>query len=42
MWNYRFSNLCGTVFKTGNLLFTADGTLLSGVGNKITCFDLTG
>ena len=38
---FKFSNLCGTVYKSGNQLFTPDGnTLLSGVGNKITCFDL--
>jgi hypothetical protein len=42
-YSFKFSNLCGTVYKSGNLLFTADGnSLLSPVGNKITCFDLVG
>lgn len=40
-FNYRFSNLCGSVYKGGNLLFSADGnTLLSPVGNRISVFDL--
>ncbi|EJC97788.1 WD repeat protein [Fomitiporia mediterranea MF3/22] len=39
--NYRFSNLCGTVYQQGNILFTADGnSLLSPVGNRVTVFDL--
>lgn len=38
---YKFSNLCGTVYKGGNLVFTPDGnTLLSPVGNRITAFEL--
>ena len=37
----QFSNLLGTVYRKGNLLFTPDGTcLLSPVGNRITVFDL--
>lgn len=37
----QFSNLCGTVYKQGNLVFTPDGNkLLSPVGNRITLFDL--
>ncbi|KAI0244836.1 U3 snoRNP protein [Massospora cicadina] len=36
-----FSNLCGTVFKRGNVLFTPDGnTLISPVGNRVTLFNL--
>ncbi|KAG8745716.1 hypothetical protein FRC10_007196 [Ceratobasidium sp. 414] len=39
--NFRFSNLCGTVYRQGNLLFTSDGnSILSPVGNRITVFDL--
>lgn len=42
-YSYRLSNLVGTVYKTGNQLFTPDGNcLLSPVGNKITVFDLVG
>src|SRR4051794_34014057 len=37
----QFSNLLGTVYCRGNLLFTPDGTcLLSPVGNRVSCFDL--
>lgn len=37
----QFSNLLGTVYCSGNLVFTPDGnSLLSPVGNKVTCFDL--
>jgi len=40
-FGYQFSNLCGTVYKKGNIIFTPDGnTLLSPVGNRITAFDL--
>ncbi|KAF9971759.1 hypothetical protein BGZ73_005212 [Actinomortierella ambigua] len=36
-----FSNLCGTVYKQGNLIFTPDGNaVLSPVGNRLTVFDL--
>eukprot|EP00842_Homolaphlyctis_polyrhiza_P001800 jgi/Hompol1/2620/HPOL_002982-RA len=39
--DYKFSNLCGTVYKNGNLLFTPDGnTLISPVGNRVSVFDL--
>ena len=39
--NYQFSNLCGCVYRGGNVLFSADGTsLISPVGNRITVFDL--
>lgn len=38
---YKFSNLLGTVYSRGNLLFTPDGTcLLSPVGNRVSVFDL--
>jgi periodic tryptophan protein 2 len=37
----QFSNLCGTVYRQGNLLFTPDGnSLISPVGNRVTVFDL--
>lgn len=37
----QFSDLLGTVYCQGNLLFTHDGTcLLSPVGNRVTVFDL--
>lgn len=40
---YQFSNLCGTVYRGGNLLFTPDGnSVLSPVGNRVTLFDLVG
>lgn len=40
-FNFRFSNLLGTVYKKGNLKFTPDGdSLLSPVGNRVTIFDL--
>ncbi|TPX59936.1 hypothetical protein PhCBS80983_g02148 [Powellomyces hirtus] len=39
--NYKFSNLCGTVYKQGNLAFTADGnSVVSPVGNRVSVFDL--
>ncbi|THV01919.1 WD40 repeat-like protein [Dendrothele bispora CBS 962.96] len=39
--NYKFSNICGTVYQQGNVLFTPDGnTLLSPVGNRVSVFDL--
>ncbi|KAI5780866.1 WD40-repeat-containing domain protein [Geopyxis carbonaria] len=38
---FNFSNLLGTVYCRGNLVFTPDGnSLLSPVGNRVTCFDL--
>ncbi len=37
----QFSNLLGTVYCKGTLLFTPDGTsLLSPVGNRVSVFDL--
>ncbi|GBB93196.1 hypothetical protein RclHR1_02130009 [Rhizophagus clarus] len=39
--DFKFSNLCGTVYTQGNLLFTPDGnSLLSPVGNRVSVFDL--
>lgn len=38
---HQFSNLLGTVYRKGNLVYTDDGTcLLSPVGNRVTVFDL--
>jgi periodic tryptophan protein 2 len=40
--NFEFSNLCGTVYRGGELHFTPDGnTLLSPVGNRVSVFELT-
>eukprot|EP01138_Halocafeteria_seosinensis_P006807 gb/GECG01006960.1/.p1 GENE.gb/GECG01006960.1/~~gb/GECG01006960.1/.p1 ORF type:complete len:977 (+),score=104.37 gb/GECG01006960.1/:1-2931(+) len=40
--SYKFSNLCGSVYKCGNVTFTPQGdTLLSPVGNRISVFQLT-
>ncbi|CDR43671.1 CYFA0S12e03070g1_1 [Cyberlindnera fabianii] len=39
--DFKLSNLLGTVYAQGNLVFTSDGTqLLSPVGNRVSCFDL--
>lgn len=39
--SYRFSNLLGTVYRQGNIVYTEDGTtLLSPVGNRVSVFDL--
>ena len=39
--NYQFHNLCGTVYRQGNLLFSPDGQrLFSAVGNRVASFDL--
>ena len=38
---YRFANLCGTVYRQGDVLFTPDGnSVISPVGNRISVFDL--
>ncbi|XP_014211564.1 periodic tryptophan protein 2 homolog [Copidosoma floridanum] len=38
---YKFSNLLGSVYREGNLLFTPDGmSVISPVGNRITIYDL--
>lgn len=37
----QFSNLCGTVYKRGNILFSSQGDrVLSPVGNRVSIFDL--
>ncbi|PVU89544.1 hypothetical protein BB559_005050 [Furculomyces boomerangus] len=39
--DFKFSNLCGSAYKQGNLIFTPDGNcVLSPVGNRVTMFDL--
>lgn len=39
--DFKFSNLLGTVYSRGNLLFSPDGThLYSPVGNRVTVFNL--
>ena len=39
--HFQFSNLLGTVYGSGNIAFTPDGScLLSPVGNRVTIFDL--
>ncbi|GBE83819.1 Periodic tryptophan protein 2 homolog [Sparassis crispa] len=39
--NFKFSNLCGTVYRQGNIVFTPDGnSVLSPVGNRVSVFDL--
>lgn len=38
---YRLSNVCGSVYKTGNLTFTPDGKkVISPVGNRLSVTDL--
>ncbi|KAI8911003.1 WD40-repeat-containing domain protein [Gorgonomyces haynaldii] len=40
--DYKFRNLCGTVYKQGNLLFTPDGNaVVSPVGNRVSVYHLT-
>lgn len=39
--DFKLSNLVGTVYREGNLVFNEEGTqLLSPVGNRVSCFDL--
>ncbi|KAH3665460.1 hypothetical protein OGAPHI_003644 [Ogataea philodendri] len=39
--DFRFTNLLGTVYRQGNLVFNDEGTLLlSPVGNRVSVFDL--
>ncbi|WRT69994.1 uncharacterized protein IL334_006987 [Kwoniella shivajii] len=39
--NFQFQNLCGTVYRQGNVVFTPDGnSVLSPVGNRVSVFDL--
>ncbi|XP_064489953.1 periodic tryptophan protein 2 homolog [Ornithodoros turicata] len=38
---FKFSNLIGTVYRKGNVLFTPDGnTVITPVGNRLSLFDL--
>ncbi|KAI8761618.1 periodic tryptophan protein 2 [Biomphalaria glabrata] len=40
-FTYQFSNLLGSVYKKGNIVFTPDGnSVVSPVGNRISVFDL--
>jgi periodic tryptophan protein 2 len=40
-FGYKFSNLCGSVYQCGNVVYTPDGdSLLSAVGSRVTMFDL--
>lgn len=37
----QFSNLMGTIYKKGNVVFTPDGnSVVSPVGNKITIYNM--
>jgi len=39
--NFQLANLCGTVYRQGNLLFTNDGnSVISPLGNRVGVFDL--
>ncbi|KZT23719.1 WD40 repeat-like protein [Neolentinus lepideus HHB14362 ss-1] len=39
--NYKLSNILGTVYRQGNIVFTPDGnSVLSPVGNRVSVFDL--
>ncbi|CAA7264355.1 unnamed protein product [Cyclocybe aegerita] len=39
--NYKFSSICGTVYRQGNVVFSHDGnSLYSPVGNRVSVFDL--
>ncbi|SCZ99353.1 BZ3500_MvSof-1268-A1-R1_Chr3-1g05964 [Microbotryum saponariae] len=38
---YKFSNLCGTIYSKGNVVYTPDGnSVISPVGNRVSVFDL--
>lgn len=40
-FHFKFSNLLGTVYRKGNLVFSPDGNnVMSCVGNKLSIFDL--
>lgn len=40
-FSFRFSNLLGSVYRKGNIVFTPDGnSVISPVGNRVTVFDL--
>lgn len=39
--SYKFNNLCGVIYRQGNILFTNDSrTLISPVGGRVTLFDM--
>lgn len=39
--SFQFANLLGTVYASGNVVYTPDGrTVLSPVGNRVAVFDL--
>ncbi|KAJ3349793.1 hypothetical protein GGF32_005278 [Allomyces javanicus] len=39
--DFQFANLCGTVYRQGNVVFSPDGNAVySPVGNRVSCFDL--
>jgi hypothetical protein len=39
--SFQFNNLLGTVYRQGNLVFSADGNMLyAAVGNRVSAFDL--
>ena len=41
LFSLQFSNLCGAVYRQGNVAFTKDGSgVLSPVGNRVSHFDL--
>jgi periodic tryptophan protein 2 len=37
--DFKFQNLCGTVYKQGNVLFAGD-SVISPVGNRVSVFDI--
>ena len=40
-FGYKFTNLCGTVYRCANVLFTPSGDeVLSAVGSRVTVFDI--
>ncbi|XP_037945093.1 periodic tryptophan protein 2 homolog [Teleopsis dalmanni] len=40
-FSYKFSNLLGATYRSGNILFTPDGnSVISPVGNRLSIFDL--
>uniref|UniRef100_A0A1I8PA59 Small-subunit processome Utp12 domain-containing protein n=1 Tax=Stomoxys calcitrans TaxID=35570 RepID=A0A1I8PA59_STOCA len=40
-FSYKFSNLLGTIYRKGNIVFTPDGnSIITPVGNRLTLFDL--
>uniref|UniRef100_A0A1A9W3Q6 WD_REPEATS_REGION domain-containing protein n=1 Tax=Glossina brevipalpis TaxID=37001 RepID=A0A1A9W3Q6_9MUSC len=40
-FSYKFSNLLGTIYRCGNVIFTPDGnSVISCVGNRLTLYDL--